>query len=68
MQKIINNTLRNLDVEEWRAIMDAAQILEKAFKRKLFQCNVNPPENNPDDVWGISFGFDMMSGFKEGKR
>ena len=42
------------------AILQAVKTLEEAFNRNMHQVILNPSKENADDVWGLSFGFDMI--------
>jgi hypothetical protein len=60
MRNFINKTFRNLSPDEHRAILECEEILNKAFKKKVFTVVINPNNANKDDVFGVAFGFDMV--------
>ena len=65
MKNFINETQRNLEYEEHKAILEAGEILAKAFKKKVHQVKVAPNTAEPTDVWGIMYGFDLSTeGYK----
>lgn len=65
MKEINNKTARHLDTDEYIAILECVKILEKAFKRKMGYATVTPYKENPDDIYGVAFAFDMcMEGYK----
>jgi hypothetical protein len=59
MRELNNNTKRDLSAKEHRGIVRAAEILSRAFKRKVFASNVNAMQENPGEIWGIAFSFDL---------
>ena len=64
-KQIENKTVRNLEIEEYKALLEACEILEKGFKKKIYGCTLNPNQANAADVWGISFSFDLsVEGYK----
>lgn len=60
MKNLYNNVARSLDWEEHKALIEACQILEKAFKKRVFNLTVNPQDNNPTEVYGIALAFDLV--------
>lgn len=54
-----NRLARSMDWDEVEAIIQAAKVLEKGFKKTTFKIIVNPNEANPTDAWGILFSFDL---------
>lgn len=59
MRHFNNEVLRALEYEEHIAVLEASQLLAKAFKRKVFQCKITPSSRDKEVVWGIAFAFDM---------
>jgi hypothetical protein len=67
MRDFKNNVIRHLESDEMLAVMECSKLLEKAFKKKVFSVVVNPVTNNPTDVFGVAFAFDMViEGYKSG--
>lgn len=64
MRDFKNLSARNLEMEEHRALLDCVDILEKAFKKKIHSCQINPNKENQTDIWGISFAFDLWGVLK----
>lgn len=54
-----NYVERSLTEEEMKALIEAAGILSKAFKRPMYQIQINPNEHCKSDVWGIAFALDL---------
>ena len=50
---------RHLTHEEHIAIVEAALMLEKAFKRNMHTIQVRPNIENPADCFGVMFMFDL---------
>jgi len=59
MKEFKNNLTRPLDFEEHKAIMEAFKLLCAAFHKKPFSLSINPNTQNPSDVWGVAFSFDL---------
>lgn len=66
MKHINNNTTRTLTYEEHMAIIECAKILGDAFKKRVWQCNINPKQAEQSDVYGLSFAFNEV-GYGNGK-
>lgn len=60
MKDLINKVNRDLSFDEWQALMDVSKILEKAFKKKIFQMTINPVNNNDSDIYGLTISFDIF--------
>ena len=59
MRDIKNDTSRDMDVDEYRAILDCIVILEKAFKKKIRSANIRPNTAEATDVYGVAFAFEL---------
>lgn len=60
MKELNNKTLRDISYEEHKALLEACNILEKGFKKRVYAVNINPNERQRDDVFGISISFDQF--------
>jgi len=64
MKNLINNTTRHLEASEFEAIMQVITIMEKGFKKKIFEVKINPNTRQSDDVFGVQIAFDLtLEGF-----
>lgn len=61
MRHFNNKAARDLSYEEHMAIIEAARLLEKAFKKKVFAATIAPNDANAQDVYGVQFNFDLAS-------
>lgn len=60
MRELQNKVARDLTFEEHRAVIDAAEIIQKAFGRKIFATFLNPDTHQADEVFSINFCFDKV--------
>ena len=58
VKEIENRVLRHLEWEEMAAVTQACQLLEKAFKRKIYKVTINPDQTTPSEVHGVMVAFD----------
>lgn len=62
VKNIVNNVLRHLDWEEMESVAAAGKLLEKGFKRRIFQVIINPDKENQDEIHGVMVAFDRFTG------
>lgn len=65
MKNISNQTLRHLEIEEYRAILEAVTTIEKAFHHKVGMVFINPDKRNETDIFSVVFNFDTWESGKE---
>lgn len=61
MKELKNNVLRDITFEEHKAILEAAELLQKAFKRKIYATFLNADNKAADEVFSINFTFDNVN-------
>jgi hypothetical protein len=61
MREIKNNVLRDLSFQEHKAIIEAAELLQKAFGRKIYGCFLNADQKNPEECFAVNFTFDLVN-------
>ena len=65
MKEIENLVAKNLEYEEHLAILECSKLLEKAFKKKVYKVRINPHTKDPQEVFGLCFGFDLVARKKD---
>lgn len=61
MREVQNKTTKDLSFDEHKALIEAAELLQKAFGWKIWACFINPDAQISDEVFSIVFTMDTRN-------
>lgn len=58
--ELTNRTEADVTDEEWEALQQAAEVIEKAFGKRIYNVSLNPNRKDKEDVYSLSYTFNLF--------